>query len=358
MEPYWEFGRLKYYESSHRLERPDRVIRLRPQVHSLLLLLLKSDGEPLKQNFLSNEVFGVDAEKTPEDLHKLKYELIEALGDNLGDTKYIEKIPKVGYRLAERAVLIPSLPTEKLFREAAPSPPTEGLVAYYTFDGNAQDASGNGNHVKTCAGVRYAREGKRRVASLDGSSGYFLVRHNPLCDNPLLTLKEFTIISWVNFRALNGRRRIIEKGNSNGYWLFLHNDCPLLGFYDGERYINLLSSICLRPNAWHKLAAVFDGRSLGLFVDDKYDGPRNVPVGVTPMQNSEPLVIGWKYGGIRLDHLAGMIRDVRIYNRALTDSEIRNLYIADQLSRRTMDNSAPFSTSSLRPVGRASPNSA
>ena len=76
------------------------------------------------------------------------------------------------------------------------------------------------------------------------------------------------------------------------------------------------------------MAGTFDHQFLRLYVNGEDDGPKQVPENATPARKSEPLVIGWKYRGIMLDHLGGTISDVRIYNRALIGREIHDLYIA------------------------------
>ena len=87
----------------------------------------------------------------------------------------------------------------------------QGLVAYYPFNGNADDASGNGNN-----GVVYGatfttdflgRPGK--AAGFDGINDYILVN-----DNGKLNHQEVTIAMMVMVNNTNRRQAIINRVES------------------------------------------------------------------------------------------------------------------------------------------------
>jgi hypothetical protein len=226
--------------------------------------------------------------------------------------------------------LIPGSPESSVVEdntrgEARIAPPRSALVAHYPFLANSRDISRYQNNARPVGKVEYdVREG-RRSASLIAPASYFITRHLAA-----LALEQFTLCAWVYFdtRIKGRRRRIMEKGNSNSYWLFIHDNCPQVGFCDGQHYFNLISSTTLKSKMSYFVAGTFDIRFLRVYVNGEDDGLRQVPENATPAHNFEPLVIGWKYMGIGLDYLGGMISDVRIYNRALTGREIHDLYIA------------------------------
>jgi hypothetical protein len=224
--------------------------------------------------------------------------------------------------------LIPSSPESHAVEGStpaeAPIAPRSALVAHYPFLANSRDISRYQNHARPVGNVEYdVREG-RRGASLNAPASYFEVRHDAS-----LALEQFTLCAWVYFDStIKGRRRrIIEKGNSSSYWLYIDDDMPVVGFRDGQHYFNHPSSTILIPKMSYFVAGTFDSRFLRLYLNGEEDGSRQVPENARPGRNCEPLVIGSKYMGIRLDHLGGMISDVRIYNRALAGWEIHDLYI-------------------------------
>jgi PKD repeat protein len=193
------------------------------------------------------------------------------------------------------------------------------LVASYGFGGNANDASGNGNNGTAIGGVTYVNSMTRPAANFDGSTGYIYVP-----DSPSLSLNSFTLAAWINPSSIGGGNRIVEKGNSESYYLYLSSDGnPLVGFYDGA-YHDVLSPAVLQTNTWCFIAGTYDGSTLKLYVNG--DPVNSVELSSTsPMQTSDPLIIGWKFNGIVDDHFSGLIREVRVYNYALTQLEVIHL---------------------------------
>ena len=95
--------------------------------------------------------------------------------------------------------------------EKPKSPLDKGPVAYYPFNGNAKDESGNGNHgrVEGATGV-VDRHGKEVSAySFDGDGDYIAVKDDPTISG----LPAMTVSVWVNWDTLKdmGQQDIIYK---------------------------------------------------------------------------------------------------------------------------------------------------
>ncbi|WP_439400286.1 hypothetical protein ACRQ5Q_42790 (plasmid) [Bradyrhizobium sp. PMVTL-01] len=62
---------------------------------------------------------------------------------------------------------------------------TDGLLAYWTFDNTATDASGNGNTLALNGGATFAQGLFGQGLSLDGQGGSYAVEvnTNPACEN-------------------------------------------------------------------------------------------------------------------------------------------------------------------------------
>jgi hypothetical protein len=199
-------------------------------------------------------------------------------------------------------------------------PPVDSpdLVAYYPLDGDANDLSGKANHGSTFGGVSYLPGKISQAASYDGTTG-----HISIADSPSLRLKTFTIAAWINLTAFGGRGRIVEKGVSTSYYLYLNDNAqPLVGFYDGV-YHDLVSPTSLQINTWYFIAGTYDGTVLKLYLNGALVNA--VTVSSAPFQTSDPLVVGWKFNGIGIDHFSGLIDELRIYNAALSESQIQEL---------------------------------
>lgn len=81
-----------------RIRQDGRVERLRPKAMDVLCLLSASPGEVIERDTILSEVWGRTA-VTDEPLTATVGELRRVLGDRRGEVRFIETIPKRGYRL-------------------------------------------------------------------------------------------------------------------------------------------------------------------------------------------------------------------------------------------------------------------
>ncbi|MDA7896083.1 LamG domain-containing protein [bacterium] len=190
----------------------------------------------------------------------------------------------------------------------------DGLVAYYPFNGNANDESGNGiNGIVNGATLAEDRFGKTNNAySFDGND--FVSMGNP----PSLRLSEdFTISSWALFSSNSGTDRILSFNQESGYEL---------GIWDGNPWFaygltNHRSSQVIQPNTWFNLTVTKAGNLISLYLngvkileESNTNNPtfsRELRFGEKSQQDS-----WW----------TGKIDDTRFYDRALTNGEIASLY--------------------------------
>jgi hypothetical protein len=106
------------------------------------------------------------------------------------------------------------LTTQTLFAQVPSYVPTNGLVGYWPFNGNANDESGNGNNgVVNGASLTTDRFGNANSAySFNGSSNYIQIS-----DASALRLSEtdYTISVWINEVGLSAieHQAIISKRN-------------------------------------------------------------------------------------------------------------------------------------------------
>jgi len=80
-----------------------------------------------------------------------------------------------------------------------PDSGTEGLVAYYAFENDANDNSGNELHGILMGDPNFV-EGKEGMAlDLDGVGDYVDCGYDPLFD---VTTNEITVATWVTIRSI------------------------------------------------------------------------------------------------------------------------------------------------------------
>lgn len=212
------------------------------------------------------------------------------------------------------------------------------LVAYYPFNGNANDESGNGNHGTVIGGATLTtdRFGNPNSAySFDGFDDYIILPNESNFD-----LSEFSIImtvkiqdysqeSWLISKGLNfGNYTIIIDEASHSYWpghaVYVHDVSPSSNW---SAVIDPSEQVPL--NEYFQVAVTVgpDGYKGYINCDLKtqYSG---IP---SPQLNDDQVTIGYGYRHPITSYeyfFLGDIDDVRIYDRALSESEIQDLCVS------------------------------
>ncbi|HEY5041556.1 MAG TPA: LamG domain-containing protein [Verrucomicrobiae bacterium] len=207
---------------------------------------------------------------------------------------------------------------------------TNGLVAYYQFSGNANDASGNG-HNGTVYGATLSpdRFGQSNQAyHFNGSSRIFIA------NSDLVSGSALTLSAWIKPDSLSSNwMNVISGGTQNSYLLGLATNSAQgnLNFRPPSVFVSSAPGT-MTTNTWTHLAMVYDGTNLTLFINGSKvaSQPANGPL----YQDSEEILnIGayqYYYAGTvyndAFSGFVGAIDDVRIYNRNFSDSEVQQLY--------------------------------
>jgi len=134
-----------------------------------------------------------------------------------------------------------------------------------------------------------------------------------------------TMAAWVNFNAGgNYNPRIISKFNINGFELFTWGTSSQrqVGFYTYADAAILTSTQYINAGEWSYIVATYDGTNKNLYINGVLDS--SVATSCV-FNNSGNLIIG-ENSENGLDNYAGLIDNVRIYNRALSPTEVAQLY--------------------------------
>ena len=200
---------------------------------------------------------------------------------------------------------------------------TDGLVAYYPFNGNANDESGNGNHgVVYGATLTEDRQVQsNRAYHFDGYTNYIAVQDSESLHIP----GQITMAAWIYIDSYTSDwSPILCKGYAE--------DSYRLNVYQGKLAIQIgyqtHGSIDIPQNQWVHVAATWDGYTLRFYVNGVQDP---VSFGFIWNNNNDELFIGMDPPGLT-EYMHGKIDEVRIYNRALSDAEIQELYIGKMYS--------------------------
>jgi PKD repeat protein len=208
--------------------------------------------------------------------------------------------------------------TATFVRSAVPA----GLVAAYGFDAgsgsSAADASGRGNGGSVSGAVWSGAGRFGSALSFDGVNDWVTVPDASSLD---LT-GGMTVEAWVRPAALGGWRTVVFKERPGGVVYGLYGDQAggrPLGqvFIGGER--NAVGTSSLPLNAWSHLATTYNGSLVRLYVNGVLVSSTAVTGAMTP--SSGPLRIGGN--SVWSEWFAGLIDEVRVYDRALSVGEIQ-----------------------------------
>ena len=228
----------------------------------------------------------------------------------------------------------------------------DGLIARYSFNSNANDESGNGNNG-TVSGATLTTDRFENTNSayvFDGIDDYIEV---PNADGVFNLTESWTLACWAKpFSPATDARddpliwkianisSELYSGDQDTFllsWGYMWQEGESGNLFntgleratDGEDFeINSLSHI---PNQWHHIVGTYDGSDLRIFVNG--DLENNTTIGpVLAFTGPAPLRIGniqhssHIFGPPHNGVFDGIIDDVYIYNRALNETEIAELY--------------------------------
>jgi hypothetical protein len=193
--------------------------------------------------------------------------------------------------------------------------PTDGLVAYYPFNMNANDESGNGNNG-TVNGATLTSDRKGNSDKAYSFNGVQLIELN---SNVLNNLSSGSVSIWFysNDILKQSAQTIITKTNLN-----------VMDYFQIAQYGNIIRvkinelsysysySQSIVTNKWYHLLVNWDGIRIKLYLN-----------GVLDNQISRTQLVPNALQVIHIgENFNGKIDDIRIYNRALTETEIKQLY--------------------------------
>lgn len=193
-----------------------------------------------------------------------------------------------------------------------------GLINEYTFDGNANDSSGNGYHGLLGGDASFGAGIFGQSLQLDGSGDFVSV------DMPTQTFSSFTIEAWFNSNnsTPSDSSHLVSFNDANNF-LVLWNltSTSIDGWSSGLSSINL-SGRLLNPlvaNTWHHSAFSYDGSQTKMFVDGILVSSNTVTGTLAPIGGANKLAIGSRYD-LSSQYFSGKLDNVRIYDEALEQS--------------------------------------
>jgi hypothetical protein len=207
-----------------------------------------------------------------------------------------------------------------------------GLAGYWPFCGNADDDSGNGNNG-TVYGATLTTD---RFGNANSAYNFVKTNNNYIQMNNTVGnfgTSDFSISVWF-LTTDNISSHIINKRFSQSWGNYWELTKFLFGINETNNDLNynfIINNQPQTPNVWYNLIVIRNGYTLKYYINGLLYQTVTTSV-INNISNTSNLVIGsviTPLNGILQSH-DGKIDDIGIWNRALTQQEITQLYNQNQ----------------------------
>ena len=221
--------------------------------------------------------------------------------------------------------------------------PTNGLVGYWPFNGNANDESGNGNNGTVNGATLTAdRFGVANSSySFNGGSSNSI----SIPDNAAFNTTQGTWSLWVKTTSVSGGNGygIMGKGSNTtsniGIQEYQNHIGGKISWQSGAATAFGCGTYLVNDGNWHSYIITWDGANINGYFDGVLCGTGTYPG--ANLSNGLPIKIG------RLDEAYwqsynGSVDDIGIWNRVLTADELLDLFNSCSVSPQVvLGNSSP-----------------
>jgi hypothetical protein len=206
------------------------------------------------------------------------------------------------------------------------SPPTDG-VSRYALDGDATDSWGS-NDGTTSGGVSWSNDAIRgKSGDFDGSDDYITCSDGG--DESTWYSPELTVSCWVKPDNATNWERIVSgggslDGNTSDTWALQRIDSSnhAFGVRVNGTYYNAEIPDNLPTREWSHICGTYDGGKIEFYTNGFLRAVNDSPSGNMDTRTN-PVLIGRRSSS---EHYSGLIDDVRIYDYALSQREVFELY--------------------------------
>ena len=197
-----------------------------------------------------------------------------------------------------------------------------------------QDRSGRNNHgtLTNMASTAWTTSGGKGALDFDGSNDFVDITANL---SAVITSKVFTVSTWIKTSATNSNAYPFSLGSTA-------SDSPIVGFRidpgGNGRMIGLIrdnagnivlpgdAAIAVNNGQWNQLVAVANGSTAQVYTNGEVNGLAVSITGLGATTISRATIGALGRTSVAA-YYSGQADDSRIYNRALSAPEVRQLYI-------------------------------
>ena len=226
-----------------------------------------------------------------------------------------------------------ALTTQTLVAQVPTYVPTNGLVGYWPFNGNANDESGNGNNGvvngATLTSDRFGNSGS--AYNFDGINNFIQCLNAGPTGNPTITASFWLKSSQSTPAEILGYGKNGVSGNDFRVYINGHCNGGSIAFdtYDNAKVLPTTFN-----NIWDFYVVIYDGvLGTNTSVAKIYKNGTlltsvcfTVNISSTNIGSLIPMVFGRYHGNVETNYYNGSLDEIGIWNRALTQQEITNLF--------------------------------
>jgi hypothetical protein len=206
--------------------------------------------------------------------------------------------------------------------------PIDDPILYYTMDSadisgsTITDRGSGGNNGTLQNSPTTGATGKiGQAIAFDGMSEYI----DAGAGSALNITSTITLAAWINCTGQNSSPSQNSSGaifrKENDYTLYITSTNGILFGIFGGANAQLTSAIGL--NAWHHVAATYDGSQMLIYLDGTQVASAANTMAIPTSSDHLGIGAGLIFGD---QHFAGALDEMRVYNRALSSSEIAALF--------------------------------
>lgn len=207
---------------------------------------------------------------------------------------------------------------------------TSAILGLWLFDENGgnvvTDSSPNGRNGTIKGNVKWVKGKFNSALQFPGQSGnYVIIPHD---DG--LNVRTFSVTAWVNLVNRGAYQALVEKsevaGDVRNFYLAVTPEGLLYGGAKDKNGWNSILGDKITDEQWHHAAVTYDMKRILVYLDGKAFSKVAIGSegGIEPLQNNGPITIGTTNEAGN-EPAQGIIDEVGVFNRALTETEIKEI---------------------------------
>jgi len=204
----------------------------------------------------------------------------------------------------------------------------EAILGLWLFDENkgniVSDSSINGRNGTIKGDLKWVKGKFDSALQFPGQSGnYVMIPHD---DG--LNVKTFSVTAWVNLVNKGAYQALVEKsevaGDVRNFYLAVTPEGQLYGGAKDKGGWNSIIADKITDEQWHHAAVAYDMKKILVYLDGKPFSKVAIGAegGIEPLQNKGPIVIGTTNEAGN-EPAQGIIDEVGVFNRGLTETEVK-----------------------------------